>query len=353
MNKGAINIGEKLIGINQPVFIIAEAGVNHNGDFNLAKQLVIESQKAGADCVKFQTFRAEKLVTESSPKVTYQLQVTDPCESQKKMLEGLELTPEQHKELLKLCNEVDIIFLSTPYNFSDIDSLEELGVPAYKLASMHLTELPMIEYVAKKNKPIFLSTGMSTVDEIVAAVQMSRNQGNDNLILLQCTTNYPTPIKDANLLAIRTIREQTDMPVGYSDHTAGIDASVLAVGVGACVIEKHFTLDKNWSGPDHFSSADPKEFAEMVKRIREAEIMLGSGKKTIADSEKANIFGMRRSLVATEFIPKGTKIQLHMIDFKRPAGGLNPNYYYRIIGAIAKTDIQKDQMIIGGDVEWL
>ena len=344
-----IKIKNKKIGKGQPVFIIAEAGVNHNGDYELAEKLVREAKKVGADCVKFQTFRAQKLVTEKSPKAGYQLLSTDPKESQFAMLQSLELGENEHFKLNKLCNQLGILFISTPYNFADVDFLARIPVPAYKLASMHLTESPMVKYVAKQKRPVIMSTGMSTLEDIKIAVKNFGDVGNRDLIILQCTTNYPTSIKDVNLRTIKTIKKATGAVTGYSDHTLGIEASILAVGAGAEIIEKHFTLDKKMKGPDHASSADPREFAQMVKRIRDAEVMMGSAKKDLTAVEKLNKKGMKRSLVAVVPIKAGKKIKATMLDFKRPEGGLSPNFYYKVIGKMARKNIEPDQKLTKND----
>lgn len=352
MRSAAINIGDKAVGDGQPVFIIAEAGVNHNGDLGMARQLVRAAKEAGADCVKFQTFKAENLVTRQAPKAEYQLRLTDPKESQFTMLKNLELSFDAYTELIQMCRDLDIVFLSTPYNFSDVDFLEKAGVPGYKLASMHLTELPMIEYAAKKNKPILLSTGMGTLADVVTAADAFQKTGNDKLVLLQCTTDYPAKLEEANLRAIATIRRATDTIVGYSDNSDSNDACVLAVAVGACVIEKHFTLDKNLPGPDHAASANPEEFALMVKKIRAAELALGSSEKIVTTYEKRNMVGMKRSVTSMVAIPAGTIITSGMIDFKRPATGLAPNEYSKIVGHKAKKDIAADQTLTRDDIIW-
>lgn len=345
-----INMNGKIIDKNFPCFIIAEAGVNHNGSVDLALKLIAAARRAGADAVKFQTFKAENLVTENAPKAKYQLETTNAKESQKEMLKKLELKFADYLKLVRFAARQNIVFFSTPYNFEDVDYLSKLKVSAYKLASMHLTELPMIEYVAKKNKPVFLSTGMSTMKEIKTAAKVFTKTGNNNLIILQCTTNYPSRFEDANLKVMQTISDKTGTLVGYSDHTSGIEACVLAVAAGACAIEKHFTLDKNLPGPDQKSSANPQEFAEMVRRIRMAEKILGSPVKKIAVREKKNIVGMRRSLASKVAIPKGHKITTRMIGFKRPATGLSPNLYLEIIGKVAKKNIPADKILTREDV---
>lgn len=351
MTRRIITIKNRKIGKGQPTFVIAEAGVNHNGDLALAKELVRKAREAGADCVKFQTFVAENLVTDSAPKAKYQLKTTDPAESQFAMLKKLELKLEDYKELMGLCEELDIFFLSTPYNFRDVDFLESLGVWGYKLASMHLTELPMIQYVAKTGRPLFLATGMSTIQEIKDAVKIFEKNCNDKLILLQCTTNYPSRLEDVNLRVIGTMMNETNALVGYSDHTEGIEAAVLSVAAGAVVVEKHFTLDRDMRGPDQRSSSEPAEFTEMVKRIRQAEVIVGNEEKFVTEAEANNLTGMRRSLVATVEIPAGTVITANMLDFKRPATGLSPNLYHEVLGKRAKRNIPKNKLLSVEDID--
>lgn len=339
-----------MIGPSHPVFIIAEAGVNHNGDIELAKKLVVEAKRVGADCVKFQTFRADDLVTLSAPKAAYQLKVTDPGESQFAMLKKLELPFDDYVELLALCRELGIMFLSTPYNFADVDFLHKLDAPAYKLASMHLTESPMIEYVGKKGKPVFLATGMGHISDVVAAADAFAQTGNNNLVLMQSTTDYPAKPEDAHLRSIRAIEDATGAIVGYSDNSGITDTCIMAVAAGAYVIEKHFTLDKQLSGPDHSASANPEEFAAMVQRIREVERALGSAEKHITPLEARNMVGMKRSLTAVVPIPAGMIITADVLGFKRPATGLHPNRYYDVIGKKARRDIAQDQTLTEEDI---
>lgn len=347
-----IKIGKNIIGENQPTFIIAEAGVNHNGDIELAKKLIIAAKHAGADCVKFQTFTAENVVTKIAPKAEYQLKVTDPSESQVSMLKKLELPSSEYPSLIKLCEELDIMFLSTPYNFSDVDLLESCGVVAYKLASIHCTELPMVEYVAKTHKPLFLSTGLATLSDVVSAAKIFRDAGNDQLVLLQCTTDYPARPEETNLRAMYTIQQSTGAIVGYSDNSGTTDKCIYAVAAGAKVVEKHFTLDKNFLGPDHSSSANPEEFSDMVKSIRMVEIILGDGEKKITPYEKRNQIAMKRSLVSTRLISSGTVLTKDCLTFKRPATGLAPNAWYEVIGKRARVDIPQDTTITRDMVKW-
>jgi N,N'-diacetyllegionaminate synthase len=340
-----INIAGVEVGCDRPTFIIAEAGVNHNGSIDLAQQLIQAARQVGANCVKFQTFKAEQVVTEDAPKARYQLRTTDPQESQIEMLRKLELSPAAYQDLIAQCQDAGLIFLSTPYNPEDVDFLDELGVSAFKLASIHLVEPSFLQYVARKGKPLIVSTGMATLAEVDEAVRAVRQTGNEQLILLQCTTNYPSRLEDANLRTIPTMREAFDLPIGYSDHTQSDTACIVAIALGACVIEKHFTLDKSLPGPDQSSSADPAEFQRLVRHIREAETVLGTRQKQPCEQEKINAVGMRRSIVAKQHISKGEVITAEMLTFKRPAHGLKPALLPEIVGRTALQDIQAGQSV--------
>jgi N,N'-diacetyllegionaminate synthase len=345
-----INIENYKIGKNQPVFIIAEVGVNHNGDLKLAKKLIKEAARCGADCVKFQTFKADKLVMQDAPKANYQLQTTSKIESQLEMLKKLEMSIDKYSEIIKCCEDEGVLFISTPYNIEDVDFLEDLGVSAYKLASMHAAEPWFARYVAKKNKPIFLSTGMSTLSEIDSTVTSIKETGNNKLILLQCTTNYPSRIEDANLLAMKTMSETFNLITGYSDHTEDDTACIVSVALGAKVIEKHFTLDKSLPGPDQTTSANPTEFIALVKNIRNAEKSLGLSTKQPCEIEKINKEGMRRSIVAKCDIDKGVKIIDEMIALKRPSSGISTIYLDEIIGKKTLNKILKNEMFKWNDI---
>jgi len=341
-----IKIQEYNIGLESPVFIIAEAGVNHNGDIKIAKQLIRKAKECGADCIKFQTFKAERVVTEKAPKAKYQLGTTDPAESQLDMLRKLEMSSDSYNELISFSQDQGILFFSTPYNIEDVDFLDSLGVPAFKLASIHLAEPYFLQYVASKGKPLFVSTGMATLAEVDQAIHAIREVGNQHIILLQCTTNYPSRVEDANLRAIGTMRDAFDILVGYSDHTQSNTTCLAAVALGACVLEKHFTLDKNLPGPDQSSSADPAELEHLINQVREVESSLGSGLKEPAAVEKENAPGMRRSIVAKQDIKIGEIISSDMLTFKRPATGLSPALFDEVIGRLAITDIKAGQMIL-------
>lgn len=350
MNK-ILNIGEKLIGTEQEVFIIAEAGVNHNGDINLAKGLIKKAKECGADCIKFQTFKAGNVASTNAPKAKYQLETTDPKESQIEMLEKLELPIQVYSELIQFSKEQNIIFLSTPYNEEDADVLDKLELPAFKLASMHAVEPNIIKHVAQKGKPVILSTGMTSLGEIDAAVNSFRETGNNQLVLLQCTTNYPSRLEDANLLSMQTMRHAFNLLVGYSDHTQNDTACIVSVALGAKVIEKHFTLDKNLPGPDQSTSYEPKEFSRLIKSIRDAEKVLGLATKFPSKFEKINSLGMRRSIVAKTNISAGVEIKNNMLTLKRPATGLPPKYFDTLLGKKTRKDISADSFIKWTDFE--
>ena len=263
-----LKIGDKLIGEEEPCFIIAEAGVNHNGSVELAKKLIDAAKDAGADAVKFQTFKAESVVVKDAQKAEYQKETTGEG-SQYEMIKKLELTEEDFRELADYAKEKDIMFLSSPFDKESVDLLNELDVPAFKVGSGEITNLPLLRYIAKKEKPIILSTGMSTLGEIEEALDVIRSEGVEDIILLHCVSNYPARIEDVNLRALGTLKQAFKLPVGFSDHTLGITAPIAAVALGACVIEKHFTLDRNLPGPDHKASLEPEELKEMAKAIRE------------------------------------------------------------------------------------
>jgi len=346
-----ITVAHYAIGSKQPVFIIAEAGVNHNGNIGLAKQLICEAKKAGADCIKFQTFKAERVVVDNAPKAAYQKKTTNPDESQLEMLKKLELDEKAYKEIFEYCQKIGIFFLSTPYNKEDVDFLDQLGVQMFKLSSTHLVEPDFIKFVTSKNKPVIMSTGMATLAEVDEAVRSFDSvKKNNQLILLQCTTNYPSLPEHANLKAMKTMQEAFDVHVGYSDHTQSHTASIVAVALGAKVIEKHFTLDNQMEGPDHSSSVTSEKFKELVSIIREAEKILGNGRKEPVEIEKFNARGVRRSIVAVKQIQKGDIITKDCVDFKRPANGISPIFLETILGRKARNDINYNVQINWSDL---
>lgn len=333
-------------------YIIAEAGVNHNGDINLALQLADEAKKAGADCVKYQTFKAERIITRNAPKAEYQLRVTDAGESQFEMLKSLELDANSYDRLVAHCKDIGIDFLSTPYNHEDADFLEDLGVQAFKIASGQLIELNFLRHVALKNKPLLISTGMATMAEIAEAVETIRATGNEQLIVLQCTTNYPSSLRDANIRAMTTIQNAFKCQVGYSDHVPDDYACYAAVALGAKVIEKHFTLDTSMNGPDHSSSLDPAGFSKLVHGIRAIEMSLGSFIKSPTDAEISNSVGMRRSVATRAQIKKGEVFTLENTGFKRPATGLPPKMLDDILNKKSAVDIHPDTIIQPWMIDW-
>lgn len=325
------------------VFIIAEAGVNHNGSLDMAFQLADKAKEIGADCVKYQTFKAENIVTKTSPKANYQMLVTDAQESQYDMLKKLELQKDDFRKIKAHCDRIGIQFLSTPYNPEDADLLNEIGVDAFKIASGQLVESYFLKYVAKFGKRMIISTGMASFSEVLTAVEAIKSTGNHDIVVLQCTTDYPSIIEETNLLAMCTMRDSLKIPVGYSDHVPNNYACFAAVALGAEVIEKHFTLDCTLEGPDHSSSLEPLAFKELIEGIRNVEKCLGTGIKTPSASEIKNTFGMRRSLVAKTDLKKGMHIQLEHVGFKRPANGLEPNMLDNILGKELSCDILKDE----------
>ena len=330
--------------IQNRCFIIAEAGVNHNGDINIAKKLVDKAKEAGVDAIKFQTFRAENLVTKEAPKAEYQKETTGDG-SQFEMLKKLALSLEDHIILKKYCEEKGIMFISTPFDYESVDLLEKIDVPLYKVSSGDLTNLPLLSYIANKNKPIILSTGMANLGEVEEAVETISKAGNDRIILLHCTSNYPTAYEDVNLRAMLTMKEAFKLPVGYSDHTIGIEIPIAAVALGAKVIEKHFTLDRNMKGPDHRASIEPDELKIMVRSIRNIELAMGDGIKRCNKSEEKSKFVSRKSIVAKYDIRKGQVITEDLIDYKRPAGGLPPKFVKYILGKKSSINIKKDEVI--------
>jgi N,N'-diacetyllegionaminate synthase len=335
----AIEIGGRRVGSGCPCFIVAEAGVNHNGNLEVAIQLVDEAAKAGVDAVKFQTFKADRLVTKTAVKAEYQLEVTGDDESQYEMLRRLELSADAHRQLMRRCKKRGILFMSTPFDKESADFLAELGVSVFKIASGEITNFPLLNHVANKGKPMIISTGMADLDEVKAAVNTVKESGNRQCVLLHCVSNYPADPEDINLRAMQTMKEIFGVPVGYSDHALGIEVALAAVALGACVIEKHFTLDKNLTGPDHQASIEPNELASLVKGIRIVEDSLGHGRKEPAASEANTAEVARKSLVAAQDIPADTVLTKELITIKRPGTGLPPSLHSYLIGRTARRFI--------------
>jgi len=346
-----ITIASKKISAKSPIFIIAEAGVNHNGSLANALKLVDAAAGAGADAVKFQTFKAEEVVTTQGAMADYQKKNIGKTESQLNMLKKLELNEKFYQPIIKRCQKKKIIFLSTPHGGEkSVDFLNSLKAPAFKFGSGDLTNLPLLQYAARYQKPMILGTGMSITREIAEAVRVIKRAGNKKIIILHCTTAYPCPFSAVNLKAMQTMMREFDVLVGYSDHTLGVTVPVMAAALGACVIEKHFTLNRNLPGPDHKASLEPAELKQMVAAIRTAETAMGSAKKQPAKIEKNNKLVGRKSIVAAGSISKGTVIGKKMLTVKRPGTGIPPKFLNKIIGRKAKKNIIKDYLIKWSDI---
>lgn len=353
-----IQISRKLIGFDQPVFIIAEAGVNHNGKIELAKKLVDIAVDAGADAVKFQTFKGEDVVTKNAKMAKYQEKNLGKSETQLEMIKKFELPYEKFFDIKNYCDKKGIIFLSTPHSDDAIDFLDSL-IPAYKVGSGDLTNLPFLEKTAKKGKPIIISTGMSTLDEVIEAVNTIKKAGNNQIILLHCTTSYPCRLSDVNLRAMEAMKKTfEDVLIGYSDHTLGIAVMKLAAKHGAVIIEKHFTVDKNLPGPDHRVSLSANELKEAVRAIKnkdykvsiDEEIVLGSSEKKPTSEEEEIAKIVRKSIVAKVKITKGKIITKEMLAIKRPGTGIKPKYLNEIIGKRSRVELGRDAMISREDL---
>jgi N-acetylneuraminate synthase len=319
----------------------------------LALRLIDVAAEAGADAVKFQSFVTEELITPEAPKADYQVETTGETGSQYKMLKSLELSADQQAELKAHCEHVDILYLCTPYEHTSVDMLDHMGIAAFKIASTDTTNIPFLRYIASKGRPVILSTGMSTLGEVEQAVNILREGGLDNkIVILHCTSEYPSPMEEVNIRAIVTMQRAFACPVGFSDHTRGIGASPWAVALGACVIEKHFTIDSNMVGPDHRASLEPEELADLVQTVRNVETALGDGVKKPMPSEIPNKLLMQKSLVAQRDIRAGETIKPEDITCKRPGSGLAPVWYDRVIGRRAAVDISRDQALTLSSVNW-
>jgi len=329
------------------VFIIAEAGVNHNGSMELAKKLIDVASEAGVDAVKFQTFKTENLVSVNAQKAEYQKETTDANESQFDMIKKLELDIDTHYELIAYCKSKNIMFLSTPFDLDSVDLLNELELPIFKIPSGEITNLPYLRKIGALNKKVILSTGMADIGEIEDALDILIGAGTlkENITVLHANTMYPTPMEDVNLKAMVTIGNTFDVAYGYSDHTLGVEVDIAAVAMGATVIEKHFTLDKNMEGPDHKASLEPDELIIMVKSIRNIEIALGSTVKKPSRSEIPNMKIARKSIVASCSIKKGEILNKDNLSIKRPSGGISPMRWDEVIGMIATRDYSEDELI--------
>lgn len=330
------------------VYIIAEAGVNHNGSLDLAKQLVDVAVSAGADAVKFQTFKTSNLVSKKAEKADYQKKATAADESQFEMIKKLELSEDMHHELLAYCKLKNIEFLSTPFDHDSIELLNKLGLNTFKIPSGEIVNLPYLRHIGRLNKKVILSTGMANLGEVEAAIDVLVAAGTDraNICVLHANTEYPTPICDVNLRAMQTMGQAFDLPYGYSDHTEGIEVPIAAVALGASVIEKHFTLDKTMEGPDHKASLEPQELHAMVRSIRNIQQALGSFVKQTSPSEAKNKTVARKSIVAKTAIKQGEILTESNIAVKRPGTGINPMRWDEVIGTAAKKDYSEDDLII-------
>ena len=325
------------------IYIIAEAGVNHNGSLELAKRLVRAAAEAGVDAVKFQTFKADTLVSRDAPKADYQKQTTDAAESQYQMLKKLELSEESHRELKALCAQLGVAFLSTPFDITDIPFLSALDMPFFKVPSGAITDLPYLRAINAQKKPVLLSTGMATEDEVAAALKLLPDC---EVTLLHCTTEYPCPYGDVNLKALQTLQTRFNLPVGYSDHTQGIEVSVAAAALGATVIEKHFTLDRTMEGPDHKASLEPSELKTLVTSVRHVtDALSGDGTKTPVKAERAIASVARKSIVAKRAIAAGEVFSTDGLATMRPGTGISPMRWDEVVGCVANRAFSAGEQI--------
>ncbi len=345
-----MNIGSRVVGDAQPCFIIAEAGVNHNGSLDIALRLVDAAAEAGSDAVKFQTFRAESVVSVAAPKADYQKQTPGAVESQLEMIRKLEMSPEMTRAVARHAGERGILFLSTGFDEESVDLLNEIGVPAFKIGSGDVTNTPLLQHIGRKRLPVILSTGMSYMVEVEAAVEALTAYGCPALALLHCVSSYPATPEWANLRAMNTLRQRFHVPIGFSDHFLELELAYAAVAMGACIIEKHLTLDNSLPGPDHRVSLSPERFSQMVSGIRNVEAALGDGVKQPSAIEKNVRDVARRSIVAAEAIPAGTVITQEMLAFKRPGTGVPPTHLDRVVGRTTKSAIERDAAINLGDL---
>lgn len=342
-----VKIGNKLVGENEPCFIIAEAGSNHDRKLEHAFKLIEIAKEAGADAIKFQTYSAETIYSKKTPKPDYMKKKGLSAEKETlwDVIKRIEMPRDWHPKLKAYCDQQGIMFLSTPFDLKAVDELEAVGIEAYKIASFEITHLPLVEHAARQGKPIILSTGMADLADIESALDAIYRQGNRDVALLHCAINYPPRYEDLNLRAMTTMRQAFQLPVGFSDHTLDIISDVAAVALGANVIEKHFTLDRKLPGPDHPFALEPAELKMMVKAIRNTEKSLGSAVKKHTDAEKELYKIGRRSLVAACRIPKGTKITREMLEVKRPGYGIPTKLMENVIGRTARIDIDEDDIL--------
>lgn len=340
-----VRIGKYTIGSGQPCFLIAEAGVNHNGSLDTARRLVELARRAGANAVKFQTFKADRLATTAAPKAAYQERTTDTDESQHEMLRRLELSADAHRSLAEYCASLGILFMSTPFDEESADFLADLGVPAFKIPSGEINNLPLLAHVASKGKPLILSTGMAWLGEVERAVSTVWEAGNLDVVLLHCVSSYPAAPADVNLRAMETMSKAFGVPVGFSDHTLGIDVALAAVALGASVVEKHFTIDRGLPGPDHHASLSPDDLEALVWGVRNVEAALGDGRKVPVAGERDTAVVVRKSLVIARDVPAGTRLTDQDIAFKRPGTGLSPAMKPCVVGRTTRVDIAAGTLV--------
>jgi N-acetylneuraminate synthase/N,N'-diacetyllegionaminate synthase len=341
----AVNIGGRLVGPGHPCFVVAEVGVNHNGDPDLAERLVDAAADAGADAVKFQTFAADGVVAATAAKAPYQVERTDESESQLEMLRGLELGAGDFERIVRRCRDRGLVFLSTPFDTASIELLVRLGAPALKIASPDLTNALLVEPAAATGLPLILSTGLADLAEVEEGVAVARAAGASELVVLHCVTAYPAPIDEVNLRAMGTLAERFDVPIGYSDHTTLTVVALAAVALGACLLEKHLTLDRTLPGPDHAASLEPDEFAGLVRAVRAVESALGDGVKRPAPSEEENRVAVRRSLAAACDLVAGTVLSREMLTALRPATGIPPSRLGDVLGKTLARDVEQGELL--------
>lgn len=349
-----VQIGNFLVGDGHPCLIVAEAGVNHCGDLNIAIELINAAAKVGVDAIKFQCFITDNLVAKQTPKALYQMGQGEKNSTQYDMLKSLELSLDQHLKLQSHCKDKGIMYICTPYDNKSLDFLQKTNsTPVFKIASTDTNNFPFLKDIAKTQLPVILSTGMSSLGEVEKAVDTLKNNGlEDKLVILQCTSEYPAPYNELNLRAMETMKQAFFCPVGFSDHTYGIEVCSWAVAMGACVIEKHFTLDRSMPGPDHISSIEPKDLEKLVNIIRNTEKALGDGIKKIMPCEIDNKAKMQKSLIANQNIQIGQKIKAQDLICKRPGYGLSPIWFDRIIGKVSLNNIPEGKIITLNDIDW-
>ena len=340
-------IANKTIGNGHPVFFIAEAGVNHNGSIDLAKELIDIAVEAEVDAVKFQTFKAEEMITKDAPKADYHIQTTghDKQQTWYDLLKNQEISFEMHEELISYCETKEIIFMSTPYSLQGVDLLNDLGTPAFKVSSSDINNFPLLEHITKIGKPIIISTGASELEEVQSAVELFRKNQFQDFVLLQCTSNYPTVLEDSNLSVMQSYRSKFGCLYGYSDHTDSLVNPIAATALGSCVFEKHFTTDKKLPGPDHRMSMDPEELKQNVAAVRNTEKALGNPEKYVLPGEVEVRGKIRKSIVASRKIFAGETIAMEMLAFKRPGDGIPPSQIEMLLGKKATHDMPADYQL--------